>query len=579
MTKPLTLAELARESPAWLDPEPVPAEFLLHTLHADPLIATLLYRRGIRDAQDAADFLDARRRPPPSESIVPNMPQAIARIAAAIDHREHIGIFGDYDVDGVTATALLTRALRTAISPDHVFPILPERTEGYGLDTNGIDKIVASGASLLICVDCGSSDHEEVAYAIARGLDVVILDHHQMTTAGPTGAITASPQLSPEPTHHQLTGVGLAYLLVLGLAAHGHHVVPVGRDEAEYLDLVALGTVADVQPLLGINRIFVREGLEVLRRTRRPGLTALIGQTRLSQKGLDVSQIAFQLAPRINAAGRLATATDALNMLVTDDVREASRLAIHLNQLNLQRRSKQDAAIADAMREILARPDWQDSGFVTVSSKEWEPGLIGVIAGRLCETLRRPVIVFREEQGILTGSGRSVAGFDIAAALRNLDPLLDHHGGHAQAAGVTMRAEHLAAFTSGMLDAVAACGTEIPAKRVIRIDADLDDTHVNINTVRNVAALEPFGHGNPQPVLRIRNARLTKYSSLSDGKHLKLFVKAGTRSFEALLWNGGWRSRELVRARTLDLAGRLEINEFNGSTRLQMTLEDFRTTE
>lgn len=577
MTKP-SLAELLRDDPAWIDPEPIPTTFRLDTLDKDELIALLLYRRGIRDAESAHDFLDAKRRPPPPDSIVPHMPAAIDRVSRAIEKGEQVGIFGDYDVDGVTATALLTHALRIAIGPGQVLPVLPERADGYGLSRGGIDRIVASGARLMICVDCGSTDHENVAYAIANGLDVVILDHHQMTDRGPDEAIVVSPQLDTDPTYQSLTGVGLAYLLVLGLAARNHRIVEDG-DETQYLDLVALGTVADVQPLLGLNRVFVREGLQAIRQTPRPGIQALISEARLSQRGIEASHIAFQLAPRINAAGRLASATAALSLMLTDNGREALQLASQLNQHNLNRRGKQDRAIAEATKTILAMPDWKTRGFVTVSHPDWETGLVGVVAGRLCETLRRPIIVFREEGDMLYGSARSVTGFDIAAGLRGASSLLSNHGGHAQAAGLSLPVENLEAFTEAMLEAVATCGTTIPAPKTIRIDADLDEAHISQDTVKSIASLQPFGHGNHQPVFRIRNAQLNQYTTMSDGKHLKLSVRIGAKQFEAIQWQGGWRSPQLVMARHLDLAGRLDINEFNGNTRLQMILEDFRPSE
>jgi single-stranded-DNA-specific exonuclease len=565
-----------RDSPVWIEPEPIPPTTSLEAIHRDSLIATLLYRRGIRDEAAARDFLDPRRRPAPPESIVPNLPAAIDRVAAAIDNRERIGIFGDYDVDGVTATALVVQALGYAIDRSHLLPVLPERADGYGLQPGGIDRIAKFGATLMICVDCGSTDHPNVAYARERGLDVVILDHHQMSDAGPEGAIVASPQLGADLGVQVLTGVGLTWLLVSGLAARGFPVTPAGGNEEDYLDLVALGTVADVAPLLGINRILVRQGLDVLRATRRPGISALISESRLSQKGLQASHIAFQLAPRINAAGRLASATAALQLLLSTDPREALLLAQDLNMHNLNRRSKQDLAVTDATKAITSLPDWQSRGFVTAVSPDWEPGLIGVIAGRLCETLRRPVIVFRKEGDVLIGSARSVKGFDIAEALRGVSHLLRKHGGHEQAAGLSLAASDLDAFTEAMLRAVEECGTSIPAPKEIRIDADLDEAHITPATVRAIAELQPFGQGNAQPVLRIRNAQLQKYTTLSEGKHLKLFVKARSRQFEAIQWNAGWRSPQLVRARTLDLAGKLDINEFNGQTRLQMLLDDFR---
>ena len=572
----LSLVEMMREAPVWIEPETIPGDFDLKSLHQDPLIAELLFRRGIRDRASAVSYLDPSRKPAPGPGAVPNLGDAVARVSKAIDNRERVGIFGDYDVDGITSTALLTTALRIAIDEKSVLPVLPDRSDGYGLNPTGIDRIVEFGATLMICVDCGSTDHQNVAYAKAAGLDVVILDHHQMQDTGPSGAITVNPQLDPDPTFHGLTGVGLTYLLVCALAAGGYQVVADGQTETDYLDLVALGTVADVAPLMGINRTLVRHGLEVLRETRRPGVSALISESRLSQKGLEASHIAFQLAPRINAAGRLASATTALDLFLSQNGRTALELAGQLNRHNLDRRGKQELAVQDATADILKLPNWKHRGFVSAKSPDWEAGLVGVVAGRLCETLRRPVIVFRQEGELLTGSARSVAGFDIAGALRSLTHLLKHHGGHDLAAGLTLAVGNYDEFNQEMLKLVADCGIQIPAPKTIQIDADLDEAHLAQNTVRSIAELQPFGQGNHQPILRIRNVRVLKYTTMSDDKHLKLFVSVGKRNFEAIMWSGDWRSKEFVVARYFDLAGKLDLNEFNGQTRLQMVLDDFR---
>lgn len=571
-----SLSEMMRDAATWIEPEAIPRSFDLGSVHLDSLIAHLLYRRGVRTASAANDYLDTRQKPVPPASVIPNLTAAVDRVANAIDRTERVGIFGDYDVDGITSTALLTTALRLALDTASILPILPERAEGYGLSESGIDRIAEFGAKLMICVDCGSADRENVAYARSRGLDVVILDHHQMSDTAPVDAIVANPQLDPDSEFRMLTGVGLAYLLVCALAARGYRVAPDGASETDYLDLVALGTVADVAPLMGLNRHLVRQGLHILRQTRRPGISALISESRLSQKGLEASHIAFQLAPRINAAGRLASASAALDLMLSTSGKTAMELAGHLNKLNLDRRGKQELAVADATRDILALPDWKTRGFVSVVSPDWEAGLIGVIAGRLCETLRRPVIVFRREGDMLTGSARSVKGFDIAEALRTLTNLLTRHGGHEQAAGLTMPIAHLDQFNKAMLELVAACGTDIPVARTIQIDADLDEAHLSQDTVRAISELEPFGQRNHQPILRVRNARIQRYSTMSDGKHLKLFVTAGSRHFEAIQWNAGWRSKEFVVTRAVDLAGRLDINEFNGQSRLQMILDDVR---
>jgi single-stranded-DNA-specific exonuclease len=504
------------------------------------------------------------------------MVEAVARIGAAIASGHRIGVFGDYDVDGISGTALLTRALRHALSPGHVLPVLPEREAGYGLSEAGIDRVVAFGASQLICVDCGSTDDHHVSYALARGLDVVILDHHQMAGTGPAGATVASPHLGGTPYVHDLTGVGLAYIAVCGLEEAGVPVAAPGEPVSGYLDLVALGTVADVAPLFGINRALVRDGLEVLRRTRRPGISALIAQTGRSQEKLEASDIAFQLAPRINAAGRLASPVAALDLLLCENPREALELAADLDRHNLVRRSKQDAAVQAATASIIGTDDWRTRPFVTAVSPEWEKGLVGVVAGRLCEQLRRPVVVFRQEGETLVGSARSVAGFDIGAALRDVDHLLDRHGGHALAAGLTLPSANLAAFEAAMLEAVGAADQSIPAARRLRIDANLDGPHTSLATIRAIAQLQPFGQGNPSPVFRIVEATLEKYSTMSENRHLKLFVSFEGRRFEAIMWNGGWRSRDLVMVRRVDLLGKLDENVWNGQSRLQMVLEDFR---
>ncbi len=574
----MRISQLIDIRPEWIEPASIPVDSNWQELDRNQLVSAILYRRGIRSGDDATAFMHPDTQPAPDPYRLPNMQAAVQRVVAAIRDRETIGIFGDYDVDGITSTTILTQSLRMALGEDLVMPRLPDRSEGYGLNAAAITEFRDAGVSLVIAADCGSNDHAAADMISEFGMSLIVCDHHQMTNGVPAQAITVSPQLNGDGTYHDLTAVGVVYLLVQALAEQGVHVAAGAANNPEaYLDLVALGTVADVAPLVGVNRQLVAKGVEVIRSTPRTGVKALIEAANLDLSSITASNISFALAPRINSAGRLGNPLLAFELMMTRDSGEARKLAYDLEQLNIRRRSRSAQVLAEAYGEVTLHPGWQTKSVIAVHHEGWEAGLVGAVASRMVEEVRRPVFLFREKDGVLTGSARSIDGFNLVAALAGAKPLLSKYGGHSLAAGITLPKDNLGQLEAHLSDAIRIAGLQIPAPRRLLIDAALPPGYLKIETVRELGRMEPFGRGNDQPVLRIKEAQLVKYTAMGqDQSHLKVFAKHGTRQIEAIFWGAAYRSQELVGRRTIDLVGRLEINSWNGQDRLQMVLADFK---
>lgn len=570
--------------PNWIDP-PVPPSDL--ALHEDPLLAAVLHGRGLRTEAAVKEFLLARRRPAPDPFGLPGMVDAVARVRQALDNGERIAVFGDYDADGVTSTALLVRALRAAAGdPACVVHRLPTRAEGYGLSAGAISELAATGATLLVAVDCGSADPTGIDHARSRGLDVVVLDHHQMAGDGPDGAVVVSAQrlADDDPRavpgrYRDLSAVGVAYLLVAGLAAEG---CPIdgdgGEPETDLLDYVALGTVADVMPLGGMNRALVRDGLVRLRRRPRPGIRALCRAAGLEPEHVGATEIGFKLAPRLNAAGRMGNPELALQLLLCDDHGESAKLAHAVEALNKQRRSESSRVVAEAEALLRAHPDLATRRLVVLAKAGWNGGVLGIVAGRLAEKYGRPVLVLNDGGEYSRGSARSVPGFDITGALTSCRHLLEHHGGHGQAAGLTIRTDRLPELEAGLEAAVDAVDLA-PLPPSLRIDADLPLDRLTLRTAEQLDLLAPFGHGNEAPLLRVRGARVGRYDTIgADRSHLKLHLDS-PRGATALAWGAADRSRELMASRTIDFVCCLSVDHWGGKPRLQVEVKDFRPAE
>lgn len=578
----------------WKEPEPIEGT-AWRALHDDALLAELLWRRGIRDVRAATDFLDPRPRPCPDGSGLPNFEDAVARVARAISAGERIGIFGDYDADGITATAILMTFLEAALGdPDLVEFWLPSRDEGYGLSEKALQSLRhIHDASLLIVADTGSTDHVHVPIARELGLDVVILDHHQIDEAAgaPDGAITVSaylPTADPErvASLRELTGAGLAWVLVTAVAKRlgSERLAGVARD---FQDLAALGTVADVAPLNGINRCLVRDGLRLMRTQPRPGIQALCDRVGIATKSISATDIAMKLAPRLNAAGRMDSPLLAYELLREEQPSRAARMADRLEAINDARKAAMNEVQAAAVawfQANLTEPGGLLSSVLVAHDPRWSPGVLGPAAAKIAEKYHKPVLLLSDgPDGTSTGSVRSVAGFDIAAALRTdaCQVLLERHGGHSAAAGITLRTECIPDLARA-LDAAweEARATVESLGPTLVLDAELPLARLTRDTARLLGRLSPFGQGNEVPLLLVRNAPVRTrrlFGRDPNRQHLKLVVGTpGSPEIEVLLWGGGDRFAEAANATVVDLAVRIALKKWNGDVQLEVIAEDFR---
>lgn len=468
---------------------------LADSLCISPAVADLLYRRGLTSAEAMDAYLSPglRRLMPPS--AIPGLDEAAALLARSLDAGKTVAVWGDYDVDGVTGTALLVEFLRgRGQAPLWRLPVRAE--EGYGLNIAGIEELAAAGAKLLVTVDCGIGGLAEVARARELGLDVIVTDHHLPGPELPPANVVVDPKLAEGPGW-DLAGVGVAFFL----AAAVNRLLPgEAFDVRRLLDLVALGTLADVVPLGGQNRILAKNGMLLLAEAPRPGVHALKEVCNHNPKAaLTASQITFGLAPRINAAGRMGRPDDALEMLLAPDLDTARPLAAALDAENTRRRAEEDAILAEALTQAAACPDRFG---LTLYAPHWHQGVIGIVASRVAERRNRPTLILTEDaaKGLLKGSGRSIAGCDLHGLLTDIAEVLNTFGGHKQAAGLSILPDNLSRLTQAFDAAAArALGPVVPPP-TLALDGELSFGAVTATLVRELGLLEPFGCGNPEPL-------------------------------------------------------------------------------
>lgn len=535
--------------------------------------------RGVATEPAIRDWLDPSPRPAPDPSLLPNMEVAVARTVRAVERGERIGIFGDYDADGVTSTAILALALTAATgAPDRVLSRLPERAEGYGLTADAVDRFGSEGVSLIVAVDCGSNDGEALARARELGHDVIVLDHHRLTREVDDGEILVNPQLGPEGVGRELTGAGLAYCYVAGLAREGVHVDPDG-DERAYLDLAAVGTVADVGALTGLNRPLVRDGIAELRRNRRPGLRALVAAAGCSPATIDAEGISFKLGPRLNAPGRVDSPRLALSLLTAADDNVAGAQARRVEDLNRRRKATTADILTRATAQVVEGP----GGGVPLAvahGRGWPAGVAGAVAGKLADAFGVPAVVLSDgDDGLSVGSARSVDGFDLFDALSSHRDLLVRFGGHRHAAGLTVATADLPRLVGALTEEIVRSAVAVPAPVEHRIDADLRTPDLTLATVRSIGRLAPFGAGNPEPLFRLRGARVLQYSRMgADGGHLRVVVGGPGGGIKSVMFGAGHRAAELAGRTEVDLLATVEADTWGGDERFALKLVDFRPT-
>lgn len=590
MTSPLVLnvSHSALGQPwHWRGGSPQVAAAIAQRFGVSEVVGRLLAARGVA-IEEAGDILNpSLRHWLPDPAIFKGMEDAVTRIHAAIEKQQYIVIFGDYDVDGATSAALLVRYFRSIGVTCGTY--IPDRLlEGYGPSTDALEALKQAGTDLVITVDCGTQSYEALTAAHAAGLDVIVVDHHKASSELPLSRALINPNRLDESAaaaaFGHLAAVGVAFLLVVALnraLRQAGRFTPSRPEPSliDLLDVVALGTVADVVPLTGLNRAFVTQGLKVLARREQPGLTALMDVAGLT-KAPDAGSLGFHLGPRINAGGRVGEANLGVRLLTTDDPGEARQIALRLNDLNSERRVIEAMVQAEAQAMAEAQLARNTPPVITVAGEAWHPGVIGIVAGRLKETFGRPVIVLSLDGGIGKGSGRSISGVDLGAAViaAKAAGLLSAGGGHAMAAGLTVARAAIPPLTEFLNNGLAAQVQRARAERGLAIDAVTAPAGITADLARAVAGAGPYGVGWPSPRLATGPVRVIKADVVGDA-HIRLIASGADG---ARLKAVAFRQLETdlgqcllgARGAELHLAGRITLDDWGGRDAAELHIED-----
>ncbi|MBU6447341.1 single-stranded-DNA-specific exonuclease RecJ [Patescibacteria group bacterium] len=545
------------------------------------MIQALLENRGILDDREKTDFLNVDYGKLHSPFLFVQMKKAAERVWQAVNNNEKILIYSDYDADAVTANAVLMRMFEfLGVKPD---VYIPDRfAEGYGLNLAAFRQFKEQGINLVITVDCGTNSVEEAEFCAANGIDLIITDHHELTGSEPAAYALINPKNPADKyPYHELTGVGVAFKLACAvLSDRSMHSLP-GGYEKWFLDLVAIGTVADCHSLLGENRILVKYGLQVMAKTKWIGLKALLEIAGYADRPLDTYVLGFIIAPRINAAGRLQHAGIALDLLLANDSREAAELARRLEQLNSKRQMLTETVMSEAREQLTLISERK---ILLASGSNWPKGVVGLVAGKLTEEFGRPVLVLERGEEESTGSARSVNGFNIVEALNHSSSVLVKYGGHAQAAGFTLRTEHIEIFYKKLLDFADSNMGESGDEKLIEIDAEVSGDDLNMRNFEMIEMFQPFGVGNAAPRLMVSGAEVRQAAAVGkDGKHLQLTVAVpgseGPRIIKCIGFGFGRAVQTLTMGRKIDIVFELIADLWQGRRELKLRIIDFREAQ
>jgi single-stranded-DNA-specific exonuclease len=550
------------------------AASLARVLGVSPILATLLINRGYADEAAARLFLTPGYDQLHEPYLMLGMREAVARLKHAIENREPVLIYGDYDVDGTTGTAILLRALKL-LGAQTGFHIPHRFTEGYGIQQPALERAAADGYKLVVSVDCGIRAHEPLYWARDHGLDVIITDHHlpdENEGAPPAFAVLNPNQEGCEYPDKHLAGVGVAFKLVHALFRE------YGREAqvAAFMKVVAIGTVADVAKLVGENRTIVAIGLKDLARVANPGLKALIDVAGCGDgKGMTAYDLGFRIGPRINAAGRMDAARAVVELFDTRDAAVARHLAEHLDARNEERKNVQQQIIDLALAEL---GDGTEAKVAVIQGSGWHRGVIGIAASKIAERLNRPCVVLSIDGDVAHGSGRSIEPYHLLNGLTACADLFEKFGGHSHAAGITIRPEKIAEFRRRLNEHAAACLTAEDLEHSVTIDMELPAESVTFQLARELQALEPFGAGNARPVFATRNLRCLSEPQVLKDRHLKLrLAGAHNRPLEAVWWNCVETAGQTpVLNGSIELAYSIEVSAWNDEFRMQLNVADLR---
>ena len=531
-----------------------------------PLSAMVLASRGIQDGAQAKAYLD-RNAPLPDPFLMTDMALAAGRVALAIENKEKIAVFGDYDVDGITATCLLTDFLRRH-GGDCVSYIPGRLEEGYGLNPIALHQLHDEGVQLIVTVDCGITAVAEAQLCKELGMDLVITDHHECKDTLPEAAAVVDPH-RPDGgyPHKDLSGVGIAFKLACALCGDTEAVL------SEYADMVCLGTVADVMPLRGENRVFAARGLELLAHTKRPGIAALMAECGCDPKTVSSSTIGFMLAPRINAAGRMGQIDLALKLFLTDDPQEAADAAKALCALNRQRQAVESEIYRQAVAML---PSGKPPEAIVLADESWHQGVVGIVASRIAEEYACPAFLICLDGDHGKASSRSHGGFNLFASLSALSPLLESYGGHELAAGFTISRKNIPEFRRQICQLAADYYQDDVPRTSLDIDCTIDPELLTISGIDSLKVLEPCGNGCPKPVLSMSGLTIDRISMVGGGRHMRLRLRKGHFSFGAIYFSANPQSVSIAQGDLVDVAFHPQVNEYRGDRIVQMNVLDIR---
>ena len=531
-----------------------------------PLAAMVLAARGICDAKAANTYLDCNA-PLPDPFLMTDMDLAAGRVGLALSRGEKIAVFGDYDVDGITATCLLTDFLRRQ-GADCVSYIPGRLEEGYGLNPIALSQLSAQGVKLIITVDCGITAMEEAKLCRELGMDLVITDHHECKDTLPQAAAVVDPH-RPDGgyPHKNLSGVGVAFKLAAALCGSQEEVL------AEYADMVCLGTVADVMPLQGENRTFVAKGLASLRHTRRPGLAALMAESGCDSASISASSIGFILAPRINAAGRMGQIDLAVDLFLTQDPRRASEVAHALCELNRRRQAVESEIYRQAVSML---PEGKAPEAIVLADERWHQGVVGIVASRIAEEYACPAFLICLDGEHGKASSRSHGGFNLFSSLCALSPLLESYGGHELAAGFTISRSNIPEFRRQVCALAAGYFTARVPRTALDIDCAIPPEMLTLSGIDALSILEPCGNSCPKPVLMMKNLTIERITMVGSGRHMRLRLRAGRYGLNAIYFSATPETASVQSGDVVDVAFTPQINDFRGERTVQMNVLDIR---
>lgn len=533
----------------------------------DRLLATILVNRGICKEDEIRKFLEPTREDFHDPFLLPDMDIAVDTIIKAIEEKENILIYGDYDVDGITSISVLQKFLeeRGMNVANHI----PNRLEeGYGLNKEAIKQIADDGYKLIITVDCGISGIEEIEYANSLGIRTIITDHHEPLDELPKAiAVVDAKRKDNKYPFNQLAGVGVVFKLIQAIG------IKLGLNEKEYLkylDLVCVGTISDIVPLVDENRVIAKLGLKLVNVTRNLGLKYLLQATGYKQ--IDSNAISFGIAPRINACGRMGHETEALDIFLSNDIDEVKELTEKLNNYNKTRQETEKKIVEEAL-ELIEKNKENEKSAIVLGSSGWHHGVIGIVSSKITETYFKPSILVSFENGLAKGSGRSIPGFDLHEALCKSSKYLEKYGGHSMAVGLSLKEENFEAFKNEF-EKIAKESKVEEILPIIYIDGVVKQEDIKPEHIKELEKLEPFGEGNKMPLFAYKGLKINSIRALTEGKHLKLTLKDDNIIIDAIGFNMGNLVNDYLIGDKVDVVGVLEINSFNGIESVQINLKD-----